>query len=157
MSDLTERTLKAGYDIQAKQDARIRELETELAICKGREEGKQLVINQLQSDLVTAHSLLAQWKHNCTGMHGSQNPCGLTESYLETSKQPVPYAAHAPDCDLRVYGQDVCISCTCGVYDSASETKANEVCPTCGRAGQWTSCSNIWHVKDSAMNRQEKL
>jgi hypothetical protein len=33
-----------------KADERIRELETELAISKGREEGKQLVIDQLEAE-----------------------------------------------------------------------------------------------------------
>jgi len=43
------------------------------------------------------------------------------------SKQPHKYAAHSPDCDLRVYGEDVCISCTCGVDDAPQGVEDAEV------------------------------
>jgi hypothetical protein len=38
-------------------------------------------IERLRLDVDELRSLLAQWRHNCTGMHGSQSPCGLSADY----------------------------------------------------------------------------
>jgi hypothetical protein len=83
---------------------RVSEIETELAISKGREEGKQLVINQLEAALKEAELQRDSWKRIAESGLGIPQ----TETFAE-SKQPDKYAAHHPRCEWRRFeGQAKC-------------------------------------------------
>lgn len=43
---------------------------------------------------------------------------------------------HTPECDLTVYGADVCIDCTCGAFEKAWPDDPYPVkCSGCGKMG----------------------
>lgn len=60
MSDLTERTLKEGYDIQARQQKRITELE-------GIADARMHRIDELEAALTKVHGIIAEYWGPCPG------------------------------------------------------------------------------------------
>ena len=101
---------------------RIRELETELAISKGREEGEQLVINQLEAALKEAELQRDSWKRIAESGLGIPQ----TGTFAEPGIGPIEPAP-----------QDYTVQCICGWMGKVSTLKSlpgfKMGCPFCSQ------------------------